>query len=230
MVTETLCNDWSTDILNLDFSQRVVIDTNQMDWSPSPKPGVWRKPLAREDAERGHATSLVKYDPDSAFPTHGHPLGEEIFVLDGVFSDATGDYPAGTYLRNPEGFSHAPFSKQGCKLLVKLHQFQPDDANRIHVDTHRSEWFKGQGQLKVLPLHEHKGESVALVHWPAGEHFLPHVHAGGEEIFVISGEFIDEFGRYPAGTWIRSPHMSRHNPYVEQDTLIWVKVGHLPIA
>ncbi|MBV1919211.1 MAG: cupin domain-containing protein [Pseudomonadales bacterium] len=214
--------------VNLDFEKRVVIETFDREWVQSPLAGVWRKPLAREDAERGHATSIVRYDPGASFSSHEHPLGEEIFVLDGVFSDETGDYPAGTYFRNPEGFSHAPFSKEGCLILVKLHQFQVDDITKVCIDTHNARWHQGQGDLRVLPLHEWKGESVALVKWPAGERFQPHVHAGGEEIYVISGEFIDEHGRYPAGTWVRSPHMSRHNPYVEHDTLIFVKVGHLP--
>jgi anti-sigma factor ChrR (cupin superfamily) len=212
----------------MDFTQRVAIDTNQQDWVASPKAGVWRKPLAREEAERGHATSIVRYDPGAEFAEHGHPLGEEIFVLDGTFSDQTGDYPAGTYFRNPEGFRHAPFSKQGCTILVKLHQFQEGDEAHVVIDTNKSQWLPGQGGLKVLPLHSHGTESVALVHWPAGEIFQPHTHFGGEEIFVISGEFIDEHGRYPAGSWIRSPHLSKHHPRVEQETLIWVKTGHLP--
>jgi anti-sigma factor ChrR (cupin superfamily) len=78
-----------------------------------------------------------------------------------------------------------------------------------------------------MPLHSFGTESTALVFWPAGEKFVPHTHMGGEEIFVLQGEFIDEHGRYPAGTWIRSPHLSRHHPYVEQDTIILVKVGHI---
>jgi anti-sigma factor ChrR (cupin superfamily) len=78
-----------------------------------------------------------------------------------------------------------------------------------------------------MPLHEHENEHVALVHWPDGERFQHHTHVGGEEIFVLSGELIDEHGRYPAGTWIRSPHMSTHNPWVEQETVLWVKTGHL---
>ena len=110
---------------------------------------------------------------------------------------------------------------------MKLHQFQPEDDKRLAIDTDTARWQPGQGNLQVLPLHQFKTESVALVRWPAGERFEPHTHSGGEEIYVISGELIDEHGRYPAGSWIRSPHMSRHNPYVEQDTLIWVKVGHL---
>lgn len=214
-------------MLNMDFSKRVVIDTQQKPWLASPRKGVWRKPLAREDAEHGHATSIVRYDAEASFSSHNHPLGEEILVLEGIFSDETGDYPAGSYLRNPEGFRHAPFSKDGCIIFVKLHQFQDTDNQHVNIDTQRTPWVPGIGGLNVMPLHEYKGESTALVHWPKGEHFQTHTHVGGEEIYVIRGEFIDEFGRYPAGTWIRSPHMSQHNPYVEEDTLILVKVGHL---
>ena len=211
----------------MDFTKNVTINTSRQDWVKSPAKGVWRKPLAREDAERGHATSFVKYEPGAKFSAHGHPKGEEILVLEGVFSDESGDYPAGTYFRNPEGYSHAPYSKEGCVLFVKLHQFQKDDNRKVCIDTNTAIWQQGIGGLEVMPLHEHKGESVALVKWPAGEKFQPHTHFGGEEILVLSGEFIDEHGRYPAGSWIRSPHMSQHCPFVEQETVILVKVGHL---
>ena len=215
-------------MLNMDFSQRVVINTAEQEWVPSPMPGVWRKPLAREEAERGHATSIVRYDPGSRFSPHDHPLGEEILVLEGVFSDETGDYPAGTYFRNPEGFRHAPFSEEGCVILVKLHQFQGSDRQKVVVDTTNTTFQPGAGKLQVLSLHQHGSEQVALVRWPAGERFQPHRHFGGEEIFVISGALQDEYGCYPAGTWLRSPHLSQHCPFAEEPTLIWVKVGHLP--
>lgn len=215
-------------MINMDFSAQVVIDTAQQEWVASPMTGVWRKPLAREDAERGHATSIVRYDPGARFSQHDHPLGEEILVLEGIFSDETGDYPQGTYFRNPEGFRHAPFSEPGCTLLVKLHQFQPDDNEHIVIDTLNTPFQPGIGSLQVLSLHQHGSEQVALVKWPAGERFQAHSHFGGEEIYVISGEFCDEHGSYPAGSWIRSPHLSEHFPYVKEDTLIWVKVGHLP--
>ncbi len=214
----------------MNFAKRVVLETEKIDWQQSPKAGVWRKPLARELAEQGHATSIVKYDAGASFSTHLHPQGEEILVLDGIFSDENGDYPKGSYLRNPDGTEHAPYSNQGCIILVKLHQFQLGDNEQVHIDTHNAKWLPGHGGLKVLPLHSFNTESTALVFWPAGEKFNPHTHMGGEEIYVISGEFIDEFGRYPQGSWIRNPHMSKHHPYVEQDTLIWVKVGHLPLT
>lgn len=214
-------------MLNMNFSKQVVINTHLQPWVASPHQGVWRKPLAREDAERGHATSLVKFDAGANFAEHDHPLGEEILVLSGIFSDHSGDYHAGTYFRNPEGYRHAPFSKDGCVILVKLHQFKTGDSEQVVIDTTNTRWSPGMGNLQVMPLHNYQGESTALVKWPKGERFQPHRHFGGEEIFVISGEFIDEHGRYPQGTWIRSPHLSEHFPYVEEETVILVKVGHL---
>ncbi len=216
-------------MLNMDFAKRVVIDTDSQSWQASPRPGVWRKPLAREEAERGHASSIVRYAAGASFARHEHPLGEEILVLDGIFSDQSGDFGPGSYLRNPPGSAHAPFSASGCVLLVKLHQFQPDDRVQVRVDTRHAQWLPGQGRLQVMPLHDFAGEHVALVKWPAGERFQRHRHYGGEEIFVLSGEFRDEFGVYPAGSWMRNPHLSEHQPYVDQDTVIWVKVGHLPV-
>lgn len=216
-------------MLNMDFNQRVVIHTASANWQPSPSAGVMRKLLEREEAERGRATSIVRYEPGSRFTTHQHPLGEEIFVLEGVFSDESGDYPAGSYLRNPPGTSHAPFSEQGCVLFVKLHQFAPDDLATVRININEAAWLPGYGGLQVMPLHDFGGEHVALVKWPAGEVFQPHRHFGGEEILVLSGEFIDEYGRYPAGTWLRSPHGSLHTPRVEQRTIIYVKTGHLPV-
>ncbi len=214
-------------MLNMDFDQRVVIETEDKDWESSPAPGVWRKRLAREEAEQGHATSIVRYDPGARFASHPHPKGEEILVLSGTFSDHRGDFHAGAYLRNPPGYDHAPFSENGCTLLVKLHQFAENDTAQVAIDTQSEPWLPGQGNLKVMPLHEFEGEHVALVHWPKGEQFLFHRHAGGEEIYVISGKLADEHGEYPTGTWLRSPHMSTHQPFAIEETTIWVKVGHL---
>lgn len=212
---------------NLDRSQVCVIRTQEQAWQDSPMAGVRRIPLEREAEESGQVTSIVEYAAGSEFRSHEHPMGEEIFVLEGVFSDQTGDYPAGSYLRNPPGSQHAPFSKPGCKLFVKLNQFQQGDQETIALQSDEQPWLQGQGGLMVKPLYDFQGEHTALVFWPAGERFVPHRHFGGEEILVISGCFKDEHGEYPAGTWIRSPHMSEHYPYVDEDTVIMVKVGHL---
>jgi anti-sigma factor ChrR (cupin superfamily) len=216
-------------MLNMNFDQALAINTEQMDWLASPSAGVLRKPLEREAKESGHVTSIVQYQPESFFPEHPHPQGEEIFVLEGVFSDELGDYPAGTYIRNPPGSKHSPFSKQGCVIFVKLNQFDARDLSSVRVNTTKTAWLPGIGGLEVMPLHEFEHEHVALVKWPAGEVFQPHRHFGGEEILVLSGEFKDEHGSYPKHTWLRSPHMSQHHPFVEQETIILVKTGHLPV-
>jgi len=216
-------------MLNLDFNKRVILESAQREWVESPSANVYRKPLARSDIDGGHVTSIVKYEKGASFSAHPHPGGEEIFVLEGVFSDETGDYSAGTYIRNPPGSSHTPFSKEGCIIFVKLNQFSENDAQFVRIDTSMTEWFPGIGNLEVMPLHIFEHEQVALVKWPDAEKFEPHQHFGGEEILVISGEFCDEHGRYPKHTWIRSPHLSQHHPFVEEETIILVKTGHLPL-
>lgn len=212
----------------MDFSKEVCVLADEQQWVKSPADGVARMPLEREAEESGHTTSFVKFAPDSSFPQHSHPQGEEIYVLDGVFSDENGDYPAGTYLRNPPGSYHKPFTKKGCTLFVKLEQFQAGDNEHVVILPEDQQWQQGIGNLKVLSLHTFNTESTALVLWPKNEVFQPHTHFGGEEIVVISGKFIDEHGEYPTGSWLRSPHLSKHFPRVEEETLILVKVGHLP--
>lgn len=218
---------WEKTMLNMDYSRPVTIDTTAMDWTPSPKAGVWRKPLAREEAERGHATSIVRYDPGAGFHGHNHPLGEEILVLDGTFSDETGDFHAGTYFRNPSGFVHAPFSRKGCVILVKLHQFQPEDRTRLAIDTNKGQWQSMAEGIQVQQLHAFGTELVLLVRVAAAAPGIPHEHPGGEEIYVLEGEICDEDGVYPAGTWLRRPPGSRHTPVARRDALLWIKSGHL---
>lgn len=224
----TLAADHNAPVrLNLDFAVPVVSRPQDQVWINSPADGVSRMPLEREALESGHTTSFVIFEPGSYFPEHTHPMGEEIYVMEGVFSDERGDYPAGTYIRNPPGSRHSPFTQQGCKLFVKLEQFQQGDNAQVVVRPQDQQWQPGLGNLKVLPLHSFKTEHTALVFWPENEVFQAHSHFGGEEIVVLSGRFIDEHGEYPAGSWIRSPHMSHHFPYVKEETCILVKVGHL---
>jgi len=214
--------------LNADFTRRVVIRPDDSPWQASPSPGVTRRLLDRVGDEAARATSLVRYAPGSVFPEHAHPDGEEILVLDGVFSDHRGDHGPGTYLRNPDGSRHAPRSEGGCTLFVKLRQFQQGDDEAVRIDTLSGEWRPGLVPgLRVMPLHSFGTQHTALVDWAPGTVFQPHTHWGGEEILVLSGQFEDEHGVYPAGSWLRSPHLSRHAPHAPQGARILVKTGHL---
>lgn len=215
--------------LHADLSTSVVLDTASQPWLPSPVAGVERRLLDRMGEEVGRATSIVRYAPGSRFPRHSHGGGEEIFVLEGTFSDEQGNYPAGTYLRHPSGSSHAPFSKRGCTILVKLWQVHPSEQCRLVVDTRATPWLPGLVKgLEVMPLHNWGSENVALVRWAPQTIFQPHAHPGGEEILVLKGVLQDEWGTYPAGTWLRNPPNSQHRPWSEEGCTIWVKTGHLP--
>lgn len=214
--------------VNADFNVRVAIDTRNMPWIASPQAGVERKMLDRVGDEVARATSIVRYAPGSAFAPHTHELGEEFLVLAGTFEDDQGAYPAGTYVRNPPGSRHRPFSTAGCEIFVKLRQFQAGDDARVVIDTSLVAFRPGLvAGLTVLPLHEYGSEHVALVRWAPGTRFQAHTHWGGEEILVLEGTFSDEYGDYPAGSWLRSPHLSRHQPFSDAGCLIYVKVGHL---
>lgn len=214
--------------LNADLSQWCVVDSNTLPWLASPSPLVHRRLLERDGGEVARATSVVRYDAGASFDAHLHELGEEIFVLEGTLSDAAGHYGPGTYIKNPPGSSHAPWSKDGCTLFVKLRHLEPQDQQRVVVDTQAVPWHQGLvSGLTVLPLSEFGTSHTAMVRWAPGTYFNPHRHFGGEEIFVVDGVFSDEHGNYPRGSWIRSPHLSQHKPFSIEGCLILVKTGHL---
>jgi len=184
--------------------------------------------LERDGDEIAKATSIVRYAPGSSFSSHCHDLGEEFLVLDGVFEDENGQYPVGTYVKNPPGSVHTPFTRFGCTLFVKLRYMAANDNEHGVIDTRSAQWYPGMVPgLSVLPLSEYGTSHTALVRWAPQTYFNPHRHFGGEEIYVIEGVFEDEHGRYPQGSWLRSPHMSAHKPFSVEGCTILVKTGHL---
>ncbi|MEO1095158.1 MAG: cupin domain-containing protein [Cyanobacteria bacterium J06638_28] len=214
--------------IHADLAERVVVSTTDLLWVDSPMSGVQRRMIERNGEEVARATSIVRYAPGSDFSAHTHGGGEEYFVLEGVFSDEQGDFGPGTYVRNPVGSSHTPYSKDGATILVKLWQMDPQDQQQVVIDTQVANWAPGLVPgLQVLPLHAYGTEQVALVKWAPGTRFQPHRHWGGEEIFVLEGTFADEQGIYPKGTWLRNPPGSVHTPFSEEGCLIYVKTGHL---
>ena len=104
----------------------------------------------------------------------------------------------------------------------------PDDRERVVVRTHQLNWYRGMVDgLMVMPLSEFGTTHTAMVRWAPGTYFNPHRHFGGEEIFVVEGVFSDEHGNYPQGSWIRSPHLSQHQPFSVEGCSILIKTGHL---
>lgn len=217
--------------LNGDLGKRVAVDTAAMDWSASPSASVMRKRVHRVGpAESGQVTSIVRYLPNSAFHAHEHPDGEEILVLDGVFSDEHGDWPAGTYLLNPQGFRHAPFSKDGCVLFVKLRQFAGLDRRHVVIDTRAMAWQAGpRPGIACKPLYRQDGytDAVSIERWDADADLGEIVHADGAELLVLEGGFSDESGRYAAGWWLRLPADTHHRPRTTTGCTLYVKRGGL---
>lgn len=215
-------------LLNADLTLRAVSFADEAEWTSSPVAGVERRMLERDGDEVARATSVVRYRPGSQFPRHEHELGEEFLVLEGTFADEAGSYPAGTYVRNPPGSGHAPWSDEGCVLFVKLRQFHVRDRARVVIDTRTEEWFPGLAKgIAVLPLHAFGSERVSLVRWARQTRFVAHAHPDGEEIFVLDGAIEDEEGRYAAGSWLRNPPGSQHRPFTLEGCLLYVKIGHL---
>jgi anti-sigma factor ChrR (cupin superfamily) len=221
--------DSSPAVLNGDFGVRVVVDTNEMAWARSPSPGVSRKRLhLRGGAESGEVTSIVRYDAGARFPAHDHPGGEEILVLEGVFSDEHGDWPAGTYLLNPEGFRHAPFSRNGCRLFVKLRQAPGRERAHVALQTNNGSWQQDQRQgTEFLELYAQSGfpDTMHLERWPQGAALGKRVYQGGAEILVLEGAFSDERGEHARGLWLRFPSGSVHQPSTRTGCTIYVKFG-----
>ena len=223
-------------LLHADFTHRAIVTPDQQQWVASPQAGVERVMLDRVGEEKARATSLVRYAPDSHFPPHLHPGGEEIFVLSGTFSDEHGDYPAGWYLRNPPGSSHQPFSEPGSTIFVKLWQMPSSDSTTVRIDTRDPAYWQPQPDSpdpqsphgrEVCPLFTCDTEQVCLQRLAPGQTVFA-AAANSAELLVLSGSVVMDDHTYERGSWIRlpegdPPHIAAH----AQGATVYLKTGHL---
>lgn len=215
--------------LNADFNRRVVIHSDQMPWVASPMPGVDRRMLDRIGDEVARATSIVRYAPGSHFSAHTHTGGEEFIVLDGVFQDEHGDFPKGTYVRNPPTSRHTPGSEEGCTIFVKLWQFDPDDRTQFRKDM-AAELGATENGVAIAELHSDTRETVTYRRI-APKTVLEIDAEGGIELLVLSGSLDDGTDTLVEGSWLRLPEgMALSATAGAEGAAIWVKTGHLPFA
>ncbi len=52
--------------------------------------------------------------------------------------------------------------------------------------------------------------------------FARHRHTGGEAYVVLKGVIGDQYGRYPAGSFVWLPPTSEHEPWAEGETIVLV--------
>lgn len=215
--------------LNTDFDERVLIHADSVPWVQSPTVGVDRRMLDRIGGEVARATSIVRYAPDSLFPPHTHDGGEEFVVLEGVFQDEHGDYPAGTYVRNPPTTRHRPGSKDGCIIFVKLWQFDRADrtAVTINMNEHVPTPDPDQPGVAVQPLFEDARETVKLETWAPGAD-ISFDAPGGAELFVLDGSFRESGDNLHVHSWLRLPIGSRVKAVAgDEGARVWIKIGGL---
>ena len=215
--------------LNSDFSSRVVVHSDQLEWQASPMKGVERRMLDRIGGEVARATTIVRYAPGSQFSPHTHSGGEEFIVLDGVFQDEHGDYPTGTYVRNPPTSAHKPGSGQGCTIFVKLWQFDMNDRNQFKK-TMAEELSAPVAGLASALLHEDERETVTYHQLDPGA-CMKSAAQGGIEVLVINGTVRSDSDDLTANSWLRLPEgESLSLKAAEKGASLWMKSGHLPFA
>jgi anti-sigma factor ChrR (cupin superfamily) len=215
--------------LNADFTKRAVVHAATLDWKASPMPGVERCMLDRIGDEIARATSIVRYAPGSHFSPHVHHGGEEFLVLEGVFQDEHGDFPPGSYVRNPPGSRHTPGSLLGCIMFVKLWQFDLADRKHVLIDTNKMALLdvKGRDGVKVLPLFRDACEDVRLEQWAPGT-AIELDPVGGLELLVLKGGLSEGRETYGPQSWLRLPigaHLSAR--VAAEGCRLWIKEGHL---
>lgn len=216
-------------LINADFSQRAIVHAAKLPWSPSPMAGVERRMLDRVGVEVARATSIVRYAPGSAFSPHIHDGGEEFFVLDGLFQDEDGDFPKGSYVRNPPATRHAPRSAPGCTIFVKLRQFDPADRTQVRLDTRKAAWASAAGRpgVALLPLFADGRENVRLERWDPGARIELEA-PGGFEALVLEGGFSADGDELAEQSWLRLPAGAHLKAAAGPDgARLWVKTGHL---
>jgi len=215
--------------INANFGARAAVHAARLDWTPSPIPGVDRRMLDRVGDEIARATSIVRYAPHSHFSSHTHGSGEEFLVLDGIFQDEHGDYPAGTYVRNPPTSSHTPSSEPGCTIFVKLWQFDPDDRIQMRTDTSALSFMPAAdlSGVEFALLYESAWELVLLERWTPDISISVPVPAG-IELLVLDGSFIEGGEEFTPLSWLRLPAGARLQATAGRSGCkVWVKSGHL---
>ncbi len=215
--------------LNSDFSQRAVVHGAQIPWLASPMAGVERRMLDRIGDEVARATTIVRYAAGSHFSSHVHTGGEEFLVLEGVFQDEHGDFPVGSYVRNPPQSSHTPGSELGCVIFVKLWQFDLDDRKHVRLDTNAMEFDIDQNNpaVGVMPLFQDAHEEVFLEQWQAGAE-VDLTSDNGLELLVVAGSFKEANEDFSPQSWLRLPKNSVSTAIAgPAGARVWIKRNHL---
>lgn len=215
--------------LNSDFSKRVLVHSDEVEWVPSPMPGVDRRMLDRIGDEVARATTIVRYAPNSHFSSHVHSGGEEFIVLEGVFQDEHGDFPVGSYVRNPPTSSHTPGSEPGCVIFVKLWQYDLDDRTPVMIDMNKMGSVREADRtgVSVMPLFRDERETVQVETWEPNASVTID-NPEGAELLVLEGGFQESGDILRKHSWLRLPKGHKLVAMAQgEGATVWIKTRHL---
>lgn len=211
--------------VNEDISHLAVVSAGNAEWSEE----SGAKICMLESRADGNESFFIRLGQGGSwrFSSSGDL---EIFLMSGTLHSGKTAFSKGSYLLIPQGATPFVLNSVDDEALFFVKKRFPEGLVQKPglIATEKANWVPGLVPgLSVMPLFSSGGENTALVRWDPGTVFQPHRHFGGEEVLVVSGVFEDEHGRYPEGSWYRSPHLSRHDPFSVEGCTIFVKTGHM---
>ena len=211
--------------LHSDHSLRIVVDATDL---YSGQAGD--RPLEKRAVPTDSRITLRSLKAGESMTHDGVKLLEVLVVRGQLSLNGEALGPA-SYVRLSPGVSVTFTSTEASMVYLNERTPTEPEKDSFAIRGDKLDWRQGMVPgLKVTSLHQGLTKHTALVRWAPETRFNPHTHVGGEEILVLEGVFRDEHGSYPAGTWIRSPHMSNHRPFTgPEGATILVKVGHLDV-
>ena len=106
-----------------------------------------------------------------------------------------------------------------------------DFSRRVVVDTETKPWVPspqpGVERRMLDRIGDEKARATSIVRYAPAASFPAHEHPGGEEILVLSGVFAEDGRHHPAGTYLRNPPGSAHQPGSPDGCIIFVKLWQM---
>ncbi|MFV0478661.1 MAG: cupin domain-containing protein [Parahaliea sp.] len=221
-------NIQATQTLHTDLKRRLVVDASQLPWHKGRAVGIWQKILHRSGADNGQLTAIVRYEPGARWHEHEHPDGEEILVLEGIFSNRQGNWPAGSYLLKSSDIRNESWSEKGCTVFIKLRQLPGSDRDQVAIQTSGDAWresVRRNVHWKKLYAQEPYADFMRLEAWDCPAELGQINFPRGAELLVLSGGFSDREGIYKALTWLRIPAGGALTPDSDSYCELYIKEG-----
>ena len=218
------------------------IQSQALPWSEGlnagARQGVESKTLSVDD-ETGAASVLIRYPPGWTAGAGYLEADEEIFVLEGSLEINGQTYGEYGYGHLPAGYARQGFSSQSGAVAITFFSAAPiwstgDAPGGLYDEKRLVAFVDGLNQpydndfarmgsedvnqngiaLKLLREDPYDREQTwllgAIAFWPGG---AVEIHPVVEEMFLVSGEIVGNFGSMKTGAYFWRPPGERHGPF-----------------